>query len=77
MSACPAQTFTNIPPALWARITTLAQNNGITLNGNSGQIIKDGFTGTWNYDSAFSGAVNLQTAKTRCISNLQRDIERS
>jgi hypothetical protein len=52
MSACPAQTFSNITPEKFASLETQAQASGVPIQGNSGSASKFGGQFAWNYDPA-------------------------
>jgi hypothetical protein len=59
MSACAAQTFSNISPEKWVTLQTKAAQNNINLEGDSGQTSQQGFTFSWQYDAA-SATLTIQ-----------------
>ena len=59
MSACAAQTFTNITPDKWLALQAKASQSDINLNGDSGQTSQQGFTFKWEYDSV-SASLTIQ-----------------
>lgn len=52
MTPCEKQTFIKITPAEFDCLVAQAAENGLPLNGNSGEASASGFTPRWNYDPA-------------------------
>jgi hypothetical protein len=50
MSACTKQIFQGIPQSRFDHLRRKAWDNGIFINGNAGEISKDGITIGWFFD---------------------------
>lgn len=61
MEACDAQDFDNVSPSVWACLVQKAAGYGITIDNNSGEAGKAGFTVMWDYDP------DAQTIRLQCV----------
>ena len=51
MSACALLTYSNVTALAWGSIQTAVTRLGVTIEGDSGKVEKDGFEFAWAYES--------------------------